>query len=66
MMNAFSEYIKSTKAELKHVSWPTRTQATNFTTAVILISIVVSFYLAFFDAVFYEGVKNLINMTIFR
>ena len=51
-MNWLIEYFKETKAELKHVSWPTQAQTLNFTTAVILISLAVAFYLSFFDSVF--------------
>jgi len=60
MMNSFSEYVKSTKAELKHVSWPTKKQTIAFTTAVIMISVAVSFYLAMFDAVFMEILRKTI------
>lgn len=45
-------YIRDTKAELKHVSWPTRKQAIAFTILTVIISIVVAFYLGFFDFVF--------------
>jgi len=37
-MNKLAEYIKSTRAEMKHVSWPTRKQAIIFTIIVIAIS----------------------------
>ncbi|HEY4489680.1 MAG TPA: preprotein translocase subunit SecE [Candidatus Paceibacterota bacterium] len=46
------EYIKETKAELKHVSWPTRRQSVIFTIIVVLISIGVAAYLGLFDAIF--------------
>ena len=42
-------YLKDTQGELKHVSWPTRSQAITFTIVVVLISIFVSFFLGFFD-----------------
>ncbi len=42
-------YLKDTNAELKHVSWPTRSQAIAFTVVVVLISVFVSFFLGFFD-----------------
>ncbi len=47
-----AQYIRDTKGELKHVSWPTRRQAIIFTVIVILISVAVSFYLGLFDALF--------------
>ncbi|MSU45444.1 MAG: preprotein translocase subunit SecE [Candidatus Zambryskibacteria bacterium] len=42
-------YLKDTQGELKHVSWPTRSQAVGFTIVVVLISVFVSFFLGFFD-----------------
>jgi preprotein translocase subunit SecE len=43
------EYIKETKTELKHVSWPTRRQSFVLTVAVIAISLLVAAYLGAFD-----------------
>ncbi|HEY4508725.1 MAG TPA: preprotein translocase subunit SecE [Candidatus Paceibacterota bacterium] len=45
-------YLKDTQGELKHVSWPTRSQAIAFTIVVIVISVFVSFFLGFFDYIF--------------
>jgi preprotein translocase subunit SecE len=47
-----ADYIKETRAELKHVSWPTRRQAIVFTVVVIVISLVTAAYLGAFDYVF--------------
>ena len=47
-----TDYIKETRVEMKHVTWPTRKQAIVFTTVVILISIFVAMYLGFFDYFF--------------
>lgn len=58
MFNSFAEYVKETKAELKHVSWPTKKQTIDFTVAVIAVSIAVSFFLAFFDKVFIFGLDK--------
>lgn len=49
---AFIEYLKETKAELKHVSWPTRKQAIAFTVVVIAISIFTALFLGLFDTIF--------------
>lgn len=51
-MNKLAEYLRDTKAELKHVSWPTQKQAMVFTALVIAISILVSLYLGLFDYIF--------------
>lgn len=49
---SISDYIKETKGELKHVSWPTRNQTTMFTILVIAISVIVAAYLGLFDYIF--------------
>jgi preprotein translocase subunit SecE len=46
------DYIRDTKGEMKHVSWPTRAQAITFTVLVIIISILTALYLGFFDFIF--------------
>ncbi len=48
-MNRFVNYIKDTRAELAHVSWPTRRQALVFTAVVILVSLLTAAFLGFFD-----------------
>ncbi len=58
---ALGEYIKETRAELKHVSWPTRRQAIIFTALVIVLSIGLALVLGVFDYLFAEGIKLLIN-----
>lgn len=45
-------YIKETKGEMKHVSWPTRQQATVLTVLIILISFLLAAYLGGLDWVF--------------
>ena len=51
-MKRFINYIKDTRGELKHVSWPTRRQAIIFTTVVIVISLLTAAYLGLFDWIF--------------
>jgi len=51
-MSSFINYLKDTRAELKHVSWPTRKQAINYTLLVICISILVALLLGFMDFTF--------------
>jgi len=51
-MGRVTQYIRDTKGELKHVSWPTQKQTLVFTVLVIAISIVVSLYLGLFDFIF--------------
>ena len=56
-MSKLGEYLKETKAELKHVSWPTKNQAILFTVIVIVFSFAVAFFLGAFDFLFTMGVK---------
>lgn len=46
------DYIRDTKGEMKHVSWPTKKQAFAFTAIVIVLSLIVAFFLGFLDYVF--------------
>jgi preprotein translocase subunit SecE len=51
-MSKLVDYIKETKAEMAHVSWPTRKQAIVFTVLVIVFSFGVAIYLGAFDYIF--------------
>lgn len=53
-MKRFIQYIKDTRGELTHVSWPTQKQTTVFTALVIIISISIALYLGAFDYLFSE------------
>lgn len=54
------EYIKETRGEMKHVNWPTRSQALNYTLLVIGLSVVTALFLALADYVFGLGLETLI------
>jgi preprotein translocase SecE subunit len=60
-MSKIFDYIRETRAELTHVSWPNKRQTAVFTFLVIIFSVAVSFYLGFFDYLFSSGIKNLIG-----
>lgn len=47
-----TEYIKDTRNEMSHVTWPTRKQAIIYSVAIIFICIVVAFVLGLFDYIF--------------
>lgn len=51
-MAKFITYLKETRGELKHVSWPTRKQAIVFTVVVIIVSLATAAYLGIFDWIF--------------
>jgi preprotein translocase subunit SecE len=56
-MEKFVEYLKETKGEMKHVSWPTKEQTIAFTALVIGISLVSAAILGLFDGVFKKGLE---------
>jgi preprotein translocase subunit SecE len=47
-----ADYLKETRAELKHVNWPTRRQAVSYTLVVIALSVATALFLGLFDGVF--------------
>lgn len=54
-------YIQETRAELKHVSWPSRSQTIAFTAVVIVVSVFTSLYLGLFDYLFREAIALIIG-----
>ncbi len=56
-MSRFTTYLKDTKAEMRHVSWPTQRQAMVFTALVVCFSIVVALILGFADFLFTRGLN---------
>jgi preprotein translocase subunit SecE len=57
-MNRLIEYIKATRAEMKHVRWPTRKQAVVLTILIISVSLVTAIFLGFFDFIFSDIVVD--------
>ncbi len=53
-------YIKDVRAELKHVTWPTRMQTVLYTIIVILVSVGTAVYLGLFDYLFSLILKQII------
>lgn len=60
-MSSFSQYLKDTRVELRHVAWPTQTQTIVYTALVAAISLGTALYLGFFDFLFTSGVKQAID-----
>ena len=59
-MNKLINYIKDTRGELKHVSWPTKKQSIWFTVIVIVVSLLTAAFLGFFDFILSLGLDNFI------
>lgn len=55
-----AEYIKETRGEMKHVNWPSKSQAVNYTLLVIGLSVVTALILALADYVFSLGIEKFI------
>jgi preprotein translocase subunit SecE len=55
------KFLSEVKAELKHVSWPTKHQAIGYTILVVVISVAVALYLGFFDWLFTYLIKIFVN-----
>lgn len=54
------DYLNNVRAELKHVSWPSRAQTLVYTAVVIGISIAVAVYLGVLDEIFSLGLQKII------
>jgi preprotein translocase subunit SecE len=53
-------YLKDVRAELKHVSWPSRSQAITYTVVVVAVSLFTAFYLGAWDFLFAALIKKII------
>jgi preprotein translocase subunit SecE len=47
-----TEYIKETRAEMAHVTWPSRKQAISYSIVVVIVSIATAVTLGLFDYIF--------------
>ena len=54
-------YLRETRGELRHVTWPTREQSINYTIIVLIISIGVGLFLGLLDYTFSHGLISLFN-----
>ena len=56
----FIDYLRDTRAELRHVSWPTTKQTINYTIIVLTISIGTGIFLGVVDFGFAQVLKRFI------
>lgn len=54
-MDRFINYLRDTKAEVSHISWPTQKQTILYTVIVVVLSLFTAFYLGFFDFLLREA-----------
>ena len=60
-MSKFIHYLRDTRAELKHVSWPTTRQAVIYTALVVGVSIIVAAFTGVLDFVYSEAINLLVR-----
>ena len=60
-MGGLIQYFKDTRAELRHVAWPTQTQTIVYTLLVAGISLGIAAYLGAFDFLFTTGLGAVVN-----
>ena len=60
-MNAFIQYIRDTRGEMRHVAWQTQQQTIIFTTLVIIVSLLTAAYLGALDYLFTRILELVIN-----
>ncbi len=53
-------YLKEVRAEMKHVSWPNRTQTIAFTVVVIGVSLFTAVYLGAWDYLFTALIQKIV------
>lgn len=53
-------YFREVRAEMKHVSWPTRRQTIVYTLVVIAVSLITAVYLGLLDYVFSLVIQKII------
>jgi preprotein translocase subunit SecE len=54
------EYLRETRAEMRHVTWPKTNVALGFTFIIIVVCVVVALILGFFDYVFTQMIQRII------
>lgn len=59
-MNGITTYIREVRAEMKHVSWPSRNQAVVYTVVVVAVSVATAAYLGIWDYLFGIVIKSVI------
>lgn len=60
-MSKVTEYVKDTRAEFRHVVWPSRKQTAVYTGIVVLVAVVVALYLFLWDTLFIALLQQVIN-----
>ena len=59
-MNKTIGYLKEVKAEMKNITWPTRSQTIFYTVTVLAISVLIAYYLGLLDFIFSQGLGKIL------
>jgi preprotein translocase SecE subunit len=57
MFSSLTTYLKETRAEVDHITWPTQRQTVIYTTLVILLSVAIGTYLGVLDSFLTQGLN---------
>ncbi|MCF7919424.1 MAG: preprotein translocase subunit SecE [Candidatus Cloacimonetes bacterium] len=60
MFKKIASFLRSVRQEMTYVSWPTRADLQEGTTAVIVMSIIVAIFLSLIDALFGYIIRTLL------
>lgn len=58
----FIDYLRDTRGELRHVTWPTKQQAVGYTMIVLLVSVGTGLFLGLLDFLFKEGISRILGL----
>lgn len=61
-MSKIFQFFNETKIELKQTTWPSRKQTILYTLIVVILSVLVAYFLAFFDFLFARGLEKLLAL----
>ena len=60
MWNRMKQFFEESRQEIRHVNWPTRSEAIRLTTIVIGIAVGLALFLGFFDWLFTNLIKTFV------
>jgi preprotein translocase subunit SecE len=55
------KYVKSTRAELRRVTWPTREETRTLTTIIVIVTVVMGLFLGILDFLFQQVAAGVIG-----
>ena len=58
---SIASYLRESRAEMNHVSWPTQAQTITYTLVVVVLSLATAAFLGAFDYLFKLGIELLIR-----